>query len=332
MAIGALALAIVTRRPEFAGLAAPPLVLLATWRTDRPAELSLGIDGPHGRIVERDEVAVTVSLAGQGDHDAELTLLPAAEVFAGPMVAVPADPERRPATVRLRFRAARWGRRRPGTLEIVLRDRARLAEGTVLVELARVDCAPLAATLDGSILLSRLQSRLGEHPARTAGDGGEFDGVREFVPGDRQRRINWAATTRRGTLHLTTFAAERTQNVVVIADVSFDIGAPGHEHARPGPARCRRGHRPLHREPGPDRPRQFRQRRRLDCAGSGTTAPGAADGAARRRPVRQPAGHAVARCPGPRCRQARSSSLSARCSIRGSSRRCATCASAASAC
>lgn len=227
MAIGALALAIVTRRPEFAGLAAPPLVLLATWRTDRPAELRLGIDGPHGRIVERDEVAVTVSLAGQGDHDAELTLLPVAEVFAGPMVAVPADPERRPATVRLRFRAARWGRRRPGTLEIVLRDRARLAEGKVLVELARVDCAPLAATFDGSILLSRLQSRLGEHPARTAGDGGEFDGVREFVPGDRQRRINWAATTRRGTLHLTTFAAERTQNVVVIADVSFDIGPPG---------------------------------------------------------------------------------------------------------
>ena len=27
------------------GVAAPPLVLLATWRTDRPAELSLGIDG-----------------------------------------------------------------------------------------------------------------------------------------------------------------------------------------------------------------------------------------------------------------------------------------------
>ena len=227
LAIGALVLAIFTRRPEFAGLAAPPLILLATWRTDRPAELSLGLDGPHGRVVERDEVAVLVSLAGQGEHDAELTLLPVAEIFAGPTVIVPADPQDRPATVRVRFRASRWGRRRPGTLEIVLRDRARLAEGTVLVELAHLDCAPLSARLDGAILLSKLQSRLGEHAARVAGDGGEFDGVREFVPGDRQRRINWAATTRRGTLHLTTFAAERTQNVVVIADVTFDIGALG---------------------------------------------------------------------------------------------------------
>jgi uncharacterized protein (DUF58 family) len=227
LAIGALVLAIFTRRPEFAGLAAPPLILLATWRTDRPAEISLGLDGPHGRVVERDEAAVLVALAGQGAHDAELTLLPVAEIFAGPTLTVPADPGGGPATVRIRFRAARWGRRRPGTLKIVLRARARLAEGTVLVELAHLDCAPLSARLDGTILLSKLQSRLGEHPARVAGDGGEFGGVREFVPGDRQRRINWAATTRRGTLHLTTFAAERTQNVVVIADVTFDIGPPG---------------------------------------------------------------------------------------------------------
>src|SRR5580704_411496 len=113
LAIGALVLAIFTRRPEFAGLAAPPLILLATWRTDRPADLSLGVDGPHGRVIERDEVAVLVSLAGQGEYDAELTLLPVAEIFAGPTVIVPADPQGRPATVRVRFRAARWGRRRP---------------------------------------------------------------------------------------------------------------------------------------------------------------------------------------------------------------------------
>ena len=76
-------------------------------------------------------------------------------------------------------------------------------------------------------MLSRLPSRLGEHPARATGEGGEFAGVREFVPGDRQRRINWPATTRHGTLHLTTFAAERTQNLVVIADETTDVGEPG---------------------------------------------------------------------------------------------------------
>ena len=227
LAITALVLAVVTRRPEFAGVAAPAVVLLATWRTDRAAELSVRIDGPRTRVVERDEAVISVSVDGQGPHDAELTLLPGAEIFAGPTVLMPAAPGGGPATARMRFRAVRWGRRRPGTLEIVLRDRARLAEGRVLVELARVDCAPRPARLDGTILLSRLQSRLGEHPARVAGDGGEFDGVREFVAGDRQRRINWPATSRRGTLHLTTFAAERTQNVVVIADTSFDVGKLG---------------------------------------------------------------------------------------------------------
>ncbi len=47
------------------------------------------------------------------------------------------------------------------------------------------------------------------------------------MPGDRQRRINWPATSRHGTLHLSTFAAERTQHIVVIADETADVGAPG---------------------------------------------------------------------------------------------------------
>jgi len=55
----------------------------------------------------------------------------------------------------------------------------------------------------------------------------EFAGVREFVPGDRQRRINWPATTRRGTLQLNTYASERAQVVVVLADVSTDVGPVG---------------------------------------------------------------------------------------------------------
>jgi uncharacterized protein (DUF58 family) len=95
------------------------------------------------------------------------------------------------------------------------------------MSLPAISCYPRAAALDSRVVLSRLPSRLGEHPSRSAGEGMEFTGIREFVPGDRQRRINWPATTRRGRLQLNTFAAERTQNVVVIADVSADVGEPG---------------------------------------------------------------------------------------------------------
>jgi uncharacterized protein (DUF58 family) len=44
--------------------------------------------------------------------------------------------------------------------------------------------------------------------------------VREYVPGDRQRSINWPASTRRGRLQVNTFAAERSQDVVLLVDAT----------------------------------------------------------------------------------------------------------------
>jgi uncharacterized protein (DUF58 family) len=227
LAVAGLALAILTRKPEFAGLAAPALLLLATWRTDRPARVSVQIRSPRGRVVEGDAVPVGVALGGQAGYDAELEVDPAAEITAGPGAVLPGQSTEAARSVRLMFRPERWGFRRAGTLQITLRDKARLAEGTAHVELPAIECAPLPGHLDGSILLSRLPTRLGEHPARAVGEGAEFAGVREYVPGDRQRRINWPATTRTGSLHLSTFAAERTQNVVIVADVTAEVGEPG---------------------------------------------------------------------------------------------------------
>ena len=76
-------------------------------------------------------------------------------------------------------------------------------------------------------MLSKLPNRLGEHRARVPGEGTEFTGVREFVPGDRQRAINWPASTRRGRLQVTSFAAERSQDVVLLVDATSDVGKPG---------------------------------------------------------------------------------------------------------
>ena len=125
------------------------------------------------------------------------------------------------------FRAGRWGLRAVGMLEVILHDRWRLAEARVLAELPPVTCLPLPARLESLVVLSKLPVRLGEHAARATGEGAEFAGIREFVPGDRQRRINWPATTRRGTLQLNTFAAERAQVTVILMDVSSDVGIVG---------------------------------------------------------------------------------------------------------
>jgi uncharacterized protein (DUF58 family) len=230
LGIGGLVLAVVTGRPEFAGLAAPALLLLATRPADRPESVNLRVLGEGQEVIEGDHVPFRVALTGQHGYDAELQLVPAPQITPGPPAVVPAAAAAAAAAaqpVRLEFRPERWGRRRIGAIEVVLRDPARLTEGSLQRELPKIDCFPLPAQLGRPILLSRLPNRLGEHAARATGDGLEFAGVREFVPGDRQRRINWAATTRRGTLHLTTFAAERTMNVVIIADTSADVGEPG---------------------------------------------------------------------------------------------------------
>jgi uncharacterized protein (DUF58 family) len=255
LALAGLIIAVLTRRPEFAGVAAPAVLLLAARRPERPAAITVTMRLTKASVIENERAELSVTLAGHGDCMADLLLRPRFAVVPeaprpagspGPSGTAgspgPSGTEGSPGPSgtggapgpsgtaggsRLPFRVTRSGRRSLGALEIRLWDRWRLAEARLSTDLPLVDCYPRPAPQQTRIVLSRLPSRLGEHPSRSAGEGVEFTGVREFVPGDRQRRINWPATTRRGRLQLNTFAAERTQNVVIIADASSDVGEPG---------------------------------------------------------------------------------------------------------
>ncbi|HLI40245.1 MAG TPA: DUF58 domain-containing protein [Streptosporangiaceae bacterium] len=121
----------------------------------------------------------------------------------------------------------RWGRRRAGTVDLVLRDRLRLSEGRARLALPWLDCYPRPGHQRTRVVLSRLPNWLGEHVARRPGDGIEFAGVREYAPGDRQHQINWPASTRRGRLMVNVRAAERSQDVVLLIDATCDVGEPG---------------------------------------------------------------------------------------------------------
>jgi uncharacterized protein (DUF58 family) len=226
LALTGLVLAVATGRPEFAGLAAPAVLLLATIRRTHPAQLGVRVSLTDSQLVESTDAAVIVDIANPGEFEADVRIEPGDGIVAGPAVTLRRS-EAVSRSAQLPFTTQRWGSRQVGVLEVMLRDPYRLTQGEIAVALPQVDCKPLPAQLASSVVLSRLPARLGEHAARAAGEGSEFAGVREFVPGDRQRRINWPATTRRGTLHLSTFAAERTQHTVVIADASADVGEPG---------------------------------------------------------------------------------------------------------
>ena len=207
-------------------MAAPALLLLAAGRVQRrPPRIVVRVQPSSRRGFEGELMALDVPARGQGDCDVRWRLHPGQEIE--PVGATAADgPE-----ARFTFSPERWGRRQIGTMDVVLRDRWRLAEGHATVTLPRLDCYPAPAQQRTTVVLRRLPNRLGEHPARTFGEGIEFFGVREYVPGDRQRSINWPASTRRGRLQVNTFAAERSQDVVLLLDATSDVGDARHVRA-----------------------------------------------------------------------------------------------------
>jgi uncharacterized protein (DUF58 family) len=65
---------------------------------------------------------------------------------------------------------------------------------------------------------------LGVKPARQRGEGMDFESLREYVPGDDPRRIDWRATARRGRLVTRLYQHERNHTVMVAVDASRLMG------------------------------------------------------------------------------------------------------------
>ncbi|HLK00824.1 MAG TPA: DUF58 domain-containing protein [Streptosporangiaceae bacterium] len=221
LGLAAALAATLARRPEFTGIAAIALLPLAAGRISRPAAMTVRVRPSSRRVFEGEQVAISASCSGADGWSVRWTLVPGDGLNnAGPTF-------RDGDSVRLLAAAEHWGRRRMGAVEVTLRDRWRLFEGHAEHVLPTVDCYPHPAAQRTRVVLSRLPNRLGEHVARTPGEGTEFAGVRDYVPGDRQRSINWAASTRRGRLQVNMFAGERSQDVVLVVDATSDVGEPG---------------------------------------------------------------------------------------------------------
>jgi uncharacterized protein (DUF58 family) len=232
LAAVSLLLGLLTRNPALAAVAGPPLLLLGLARVTagraggdrdrggRETALAVRVGLTSTRIFEGEPAAVDVSVADAG-HDARWTFEPGRGIEPGSAVAVNGP------GARFTFDVPRWGKRAVGTVVLSVHDRWRMAEGRVTVALPAVDCYPSPAVQRTAVVLSRLPNRLGEHRSRAPGDGTEFNGIREYVPGDRQRAINWPASTRLGRLQVNTFSAERSQDVVLLVDATSDVGNPG---------------------------------------------------------------------------------------------------------
>jgi uncharacterized protein (DUF58 family) len=72
---------------------------------------------------------------------------------------------------------------------------------------------------------NRLQE-LGLRTTRRFGEGTEFERMREYLPDDEFRRINWKATARRHRPVTMQFQTERSQTVIAVLDTGRMMGSP----------------------------------------------------------------------------------------------------------
>jgi uncharacterized protein (DUF58 family) len=66
--------------------------------------------------------------------------------------------------------------------------------------------------------LSRLRELDGRTSVLTRGEGTEFDSLREYVPGDDTRSIDWRATARQSTVAVRTWRPERDRHILLVLD------------------------------------------------------------------------------------------------------------------
>ena len=222
VAVVALAAALVSGRPWVLALAAAPLALLALALPSgpRPETVTVEAEVEPRRCFEGEQVTVRIAVA----HDGETGRLdPAVHLGHGARLDHLAVG---PYRVDLVLTARRWGRWTLGTVDVDVYDRGGLARRTVRAELGELAVYPTSERAGLTPVPVRLPQRLGEHTAMQRGEGVEVTGVRPYVRGERQRRIHWPATTRRGTLQVHQFAAERTADTVVLLDALTDVVDP----------------------------------------------------------------------------------------------------------
>jgi uncharacterized protein (DUF58 family) len=223
--LGALAL----RRPELAAIAAPFALVIAIGSRARDPGVEATFATEAERTLEDADVdfALTVRAARGVDRLEILLDLPrGVEVASGDLVhsmRLRAGEEREIDVV---VRCTRWGVYDVGALRLRARDRWRLLTWESRVSAShRLKAYPRPLTLRRVLAPVETQAFAGSQVARTKGDGIEYADIRDFVPGDRVRSINWRASARRQGLVVNERHPERNTDVVLFVDSFADVRA-----------------------------------------------------------------------------------------------------------
>ncbi|MER6349940.1 DUF58 domain-containing protein [Streptomyces sp. NPDC001595] len=180
----------------------------ASTRLGDTADVTLTVTNPSGRPLRADLRDAWPPSSWQ----------PGTEVAASRHhLTVPAG-ERRRLTTRLRptrrgdRQADRVTIRSYGPLGLYARQGTHKAPWTVRV------LPPFTSRKHLPSKLARLRELDGRTSVLTRGEGTEFDSLREYVPGDDTRSIDWRATARHSSVAVRTWRPERDRHILLVLD------------------------------------------------------------------------------------------------------------------
>jgi uncharacterized protein (DUF58 family) len=232
LAAVALVAALAAGRPELAVLATPFVLLVAVALTGAPP---LAPDGglrlERGRALEGEHVRATVTVeAARASARVELHLPTTARLHADPVPVALWVPGGERREVRFELGVGRWGVHEAGPAVVRASDRLGVfaLEGR-LGESCELRAYPGVGRLHRLIAPLRTRPVLGSQVSRERGEGIEFADLRPLAPGDRVRRINWRATSRRRVPYVNVQHPERSADIVLFLDTFAEA-----EHAEEG--------------------------------------------------------------------------------------------------
>jgi uncharacterized protein (DUF58 family) len=217
-------------RVEPVALAAPFLLALVAAVAAHEPQVSALLSLDRDRVLEEDEVTVTIELSSTHRVDRlELLLVlpPELTVDGGPARAfVLRAGETR--TVELALRCERWGAFSVGPVLFRARDVLgfRSWEGSAGKALP-LRVYPREERIVSLVPPLETQLFAGNQVSRARGEGIEFADLREWQPGDRLRRVNWRATALRRTLWVNEQNPERNTDVVLFLDTFAEVRVEG---------------------------------------------------------------------------------------------------------